>query len=291
LKPGQSYEGGWHVEGMLHERIVAAAIVYYGTSPNMCDEGLEFRRLRNRNVVGMKRIPQTVIGDNESFGERAIEVAVSDGSWRSESASKSLGADENTEVEEDGSDTNDADEPEQVPTGFVRPKYKLSGDNVRAASLWSVGWKKETMPNHIDLGIIATPPGRALVFKNSNQHRVSIMCNSSLEDTAFRKVLVFWLVDPDKRIASTANIPMQQWNVIRAQLAHTLHRQWRPLGSASALRTDIVKLILDFTKWGFTQEEASHHRLKLMEERKFSRRAVGSKFEKLIERQYSFCEH
>jgi hypothetical protein len=243
----------------------------------------------------MSRIPPNTIGDDD-YG-RGIEVAVEDGNWRSASVSKSLDT-ENKEVEPEvnesrSSEDDDYDhgDPEQVPTGFVRPKYGLSGDDVHSGSLWNVGWKTETMPNHVDLGIIATPPGRALVFKNSNQHRVGIMCNSSTDESAFRKVLVFWLVDPDKRIASTADIPMQQWNTISTQLAHTLYRQWRPLGSASALRKGIVRLILDFAKWGFTQEEALQHRLKLMEERKFSRHAVGSKFEKLIERRYSFCEH
>jgi len=47
MKPGQVYEGVWHVEGMSHEHIIASAIYYYSTSPNVRGPGLSFRRLRD----------------------------------------------------------------------------------------------------------------------------------------------------------------------------------------------------------------------------------------------------
>lgn len=47
LKPGQSYTGSWHMEGMVHERIVASAIYYYESSPLIEDQGLSFRRMRD----------------------------------------------------------------------------------------------------------------------------------------------------------------------------------------------------------------------------------------------------
>ncbi|KAF9060538.1 hypothetical protein BDP27DRAFT_1370453 [Rhodocollybia butyracea] len=43
LKPGQDYEGSWHMEGMPHERIVASVIYYYDTDGPIQDEGLSFR--------------------------------------------------------------------------------------------------------------------------------------------------------------------------------------------------------------------------------------------------------
>jgi hypothetical protein len=62
LKPGQEYEGTWHLEGMvraelfvpkslltvfsLHERIVASVICYYKTGANIQDPGLIFRYMR-----------------------------------------------------------------------------------------------------------------------------------------------------------------------------------------------------------------------------------------------------
>jgi hypothetical protein len=43
LKPGQTYEGVWHKEGMQHEHIIASAIYYYQNSPCLEDSGLAFR--------------------------------------------------------------------------------------------------------------------------------------------------------------------------------------------------------------------------------------------------------
>jgi len=302
LMPGQSYEGGWHVEGMLHERIIATGIAYYAASPNMRGEGLAFRRFRNRNVNAVKRIPTTDLGGNE-YAERdeRIVVDVSDAPWFSTLGETNDGDQEETRGRENGSDEeseeeeeeySDSDEEEKhVPTGFTRPKFRFSGEDVRTASLWDVGYKEQSMPNYIDLGVVETPPRRVLVFKNSLQHRVPMLWNSSATERAFRKVLLFWLVDPEKRILSTADVPRQQWDLVRVQIASTLHRQWRPSGKERSFPLKLTKLVLDFAKYGFTEEEACQHRLKLMEERKYSHVAVNEKFQALIEREYSFCEH
>merc|ERR1711904_757894 len=135
------------------------------------------------------------------------------------------------------------------------------------------------MPNHVNLGVVETPSQRVLVFKNSLQHRVQTLGNSSASASAFRKVLIFWLVDPDKRVLSTAEVPRQQWEQMRVLLAHTLHRQWRPLGKTMKLAVQTTKLILDFTKYGFTHAEACQNRLNLMDERKYSRSAINDKFQ------------
>lgn len=47
LKPGQSYEGNWHVEGCSYEHIVASGIYYYSTDGQLDGDGLSFRRKRN----------------------------------------------------------------------------------------------------------------------------------------------------------------------------------------------------------------------------------------------------
>ncbi|THU93244.1 hypothetical protein K435DRAFT_197423 [Dendrothele bispora CBS 962.96] len=47
LKPGQEYQGTWHMEGMPHERIAASAIYYYDTNEFVADKGLSFRKLRD----------------------------------------------------------------------------------------------------------------------------------------------------------------------------------------------------------------------------------------------------
>jgi len=291
LQPGQSYEGGWHVEGMLHERIVAAGILYYDASPNMCGEGLAFRRLRNRNVVALDRIPTTDLGGNDyAEHDKRVTIETSDAAWQSISSKEK---DVDSHLSDAGGDDDGMDEEDEksIPTGFVKPKFQFTRDDVRPASLWNVGYKSQSMPNYIDLGVVGTPVGRALVFKNSMQHRVQMLCNSSATDTAFRKVLIFWLVDPDKRILSTEDIPEQQWDLTRARIGQVLHKQWRPASETVKMPANPIKLILAYAKYGFTRKEALQNRLKLMEERSYSRHAIDNKFEALIVREYSFCEH
>ena len=80
------------------------------------------------------------------------------------------------------------------------------------------------------LGKLETPAGRVIVFPNSHIHRLSEMYSTDGAD-AVRRIIVFWLVNPERPILSTANVDQQQ-----AVMRH---------------------------------EEALHNRLALMRERKF----------------------
>ena len=70
---------------------------------------------------------------------------------------------------------------------------------------------------------------------------------------ATRKIVLFWLVHPDHRIISTADVAPQQGVVPR--------------------------------------EEALRRRAALMEERSLAQKEVTEIFERTIEREYNFCEH
>jgi Protein of unknown function (DUF4246) len=61
-----------------------------------------------------------------------------------------------------------------------------------------------------DLAKVATPMRRLLAFPNVFQHRVAPF--ELLDETkpGHRKLVVLWLVNPDRRIISTANVPPQQ---------------------------------------------------------------------------------
>ncbi len=59
------------------------------------------------------------------------------------------------------------------------------------------------------LGRLQTPEGRAIVFPNSHIHKLSNMSSKDGKD-AVRRILVFWLVNPDVPIVSTANVEPQQ---------------------------------------------------------------------------------
>lgn len=59
------------------------------------------------------------------------------------------------------------------------------------------------------LGRLETPEGRAIVFPNSHIHKLSNMTSKDGKD-AKRRILVFWVVNPDCPIVSTANVEPQQ---------------------------------------------------------------------------------
>lgn len=59
------------------------------------------------------------------------------------------------------------------------------------------------------LGCLKTPTNRIVVFPNSHIHRLSSMYSSDGND-AVRRIVVFWLVNPERPIISTANVSPQQ---------------------------------------------------------------------------------
>jgi len=81
----------------------------------------------------------------------------------------------------------------------------------------------------VPLGQMPLPSGRLASWPNSHVHRVTELRNTG-EAPAMRRIVVFWLINPDVRIVSTKNVSPQQ---------------------------GIMSL-----------EDAREHRLKLMEERK-----------------------
>lgn len=59
------------------------------------------------------------------------------------------------------------------------------------------------------LGRLKTPENRVIVFPNSHINRLSSMYSSDGND-AVRRIVVFWLVNPNRPIVSTANVAPQQ---------------------------------------------------------------------------------
>merc|ERR1711862_355726 len=160
----------------------------------MGGEGLGFRRLRNRNVTNVRGAGPVVqkLGGHESdygfggfggFGGVALppplpnfESKVSDATFVGTDRSLEVGRNNDGEAgdDEELEYLGDFGDEIVVPTGFVKPKFRLDGDSTKPATLWSVGYKSEELPNHVELGTIATPVGRCLVFKNSLQHKVKL---------------------------------------------------------------------------------------------------------------------
>jgi len=73
----------------------------------------------------------------------------------------------------------------------------------------------------VPLGTVETPKGRLVVFPNSHVHRLTPMTTTA--EQARRRIVVFWLVDPDVRILGTNDVPRQQGVMDHeAALAHRL---------------------------------------------------------------------
>ncbi|KAF2867072.1 hypothetical protein BDV95DRAFT_610955 [Massariosphaeria phaeospora] len=131
-----------------------------------------------------------------------------------------------------------------------------------------------------ELGSIATPQGRLLVFPNTLQHCVQPFRLADATRPGHRRFVVLWLVDPHYRVVSTRNVPPQQ------------HHWWAPeafdkLDLDSKLPAELANIITeDVGQWPMGLEEAKTLRLELMDER--------TAFVKLVEgdvETYNFCEH
>jgi hypothetical protein len=87
------------------------------------------------------------------------------------------------------------------------------------------------------------------------------------------------------RVKSSADIPEQQWDEIKAGVARALVEA--TVAHRVPLPRELLQRILELAKWGFTLEEAKAHRETLMWERKFMVTATNE----IWEREFSFCEH
>ncbi|MDI3406894.1 DUF4246 domain-containing protein [Streptomyces cavernicola] len=131
------------------------------------------------------------------------------------------------------------------------PRYEQN-DDTGVSEVY--GLEDEDPLNQV-LGSAATPAGRCLAFPNVLQHRVSPFRLADPARPGHRKILAFFLVDPERRIVSTSDIPPQQ-----------------PWADTSTM----------------TLEQAHGFREQLMHERKFF---VDEHNEQLYEREFSLCEH
>ncbi|CAG8107238.1 unnamed protein product [Penicillium salamii] len=132
-----------------------------------------------------------------------------------------------------------------------------------------------------DLGAVTCKQGRLITFPNAVQHRVSPFALADPSKPGHRKILALFLVDPHRRIISSANVPPQRedWGCEKAQVVDQLLSQL-PLELQNMVESDINPLM--------TMEEAKKHRLELMKERGLKSEENNSNFEA---GNFSLCEH
>jgi len=112
------------------------------------------------------------------------------------------------------------------------------------------------------IGYVITQEDRCIAFPNIYQHRVKPFSLINKSEPGYRKILVFFLVDPNHRVLSTANVPPQQ-------------SSWAD--PSDAYEHNLMEL-----------SQAIKYREDLMKERKFF---IKENTEQFFERPFSLCEH
>nr|KAJ3418002.1 hypothetical protein HK105_000492 [Polyrhizophydium stewartii] len=138
------------------------------------------------------------------------------------------------------------------------------------------GISNEETERNEELGALEAKLGRCIVFPNVHQHRVEPFELADPTRPGFRKILVFFLVDPTKRIVSTAHMAPQQ-------------QGWHEAGlRATPLPPELWPLVTPHIPGTMTLDNAKDLRLKLMSERTEVQSAVN---DEVFSQRFTLCEH
>ncbi|KAI9804079.1 MAG: hypothetical protein M1825_001480 [Sarcosagium campestre] len=120
----------------------------------------------------------------------------------------------------------------------------------------------------------------AYVNTKTLQHRLGPFELEDKTRPGHRKILALFLVDPNARIISTANVACQQEEWVAEQLGVD--------GLLQKVPPEILQMIKDRADFPITMDEAKKYRLDLMEERKAFQSEHTKQFE---DWEFSLCEH
>ncbi|KAI8926191.1 hypothetical protein BC831DRAFT_504624 [Entophlyctis helioformis] len=136
------------------------------------------------------------------------------------------------------------------------------------------GFRNEIGEGVQDLGSIQASQGRCIAFPNSWQHHVEPFKLADPSKPGHRKTLVFFLVDPTKRVVSTAHVAPQQ-------------QDWYETGViASRLPPELGVFIAPHIHGTMSTAESHAVRAQLMEERS----VIDTERTGMIET-FNLCEH
>ena len=121
--------------------------------------------------------------------------------------------------------------------------------------------------------------GRSLCWPNILQHKVDSFTLTDPTTPGIRKILVFFLIDPNKRITSTTTVPPQQ--------QEWMEGEWERLHIFSFFPIEVRQLILQYI-WHFPHTKALYVRDQMMSERKYF---TQQNTQEVFLREFSLCEH
>ena len=132
-----------------------------------------------------------------------------------------------------------------------------------------------------DIGDVVCQQGRLITFPNILQHQVQPFQLQDVSRSGHRKILALFLVDPNIRVISTANVPPQQrdWWGDQVKSARVMN------ALPAELQEEVIRAVEDFP---ISMKEAKELRLQLMEERK---KFVVNQTEAFMAGEFSLCEH
>lgn len=131
-----------------------------------------------------------------------------------------------------------------------------------------------------NVGGVDTREGRLLTFPNILQHQVQPFELADRTKPGHRKILALFLVDPNIKIISSANVPCQRKDWWREEIGP---------GFGAMLPREVRDLVFEgVDEFPIGLEEAKEIRLDLMEERKAFVLDLAAELE---EATFSLCEH
>lgn len=162
--------------------------------------------------------------------------------------------------------------PEELPLGYPQDEHRW---------LTEVFGCEQQGPCVQEVGDVVCREGRLLAFPNILQHCVRLFKLADPTKPGHRKILALFLVDPNIRVISTANVPPQRKDWWSEQLLE--------MGIFSNLSKEVYEMIIDAVEeFPIGMDEAKQLRLGLMEERKSFSVQQESAFQANV---YSLCKH
>ncbi|KAJ5812713.1 hypothetical protein N7447_009736 [Penicillium robsamsonii] len=130
-----------------------------------------------------------------------------------------------------------------------------------------------------ELGGVVCQEGRLLTFPNSVQHKVSPFSLADRSKRGHRKILALFLIDPHRRVISSANVPPQRedWAPESSKIVHPQVSKNSPDTPGQDVYSHMMSM-----------KEAEAYRLELMEERSVRAVENNSVFEN---GSFNLCEH
>ncbi|ERT00935.1 hypothetical protein HMPREF1624_02169 [Sporothrix schenckii ATCC 58251] len=132
-----------------------------------------------------------------------------------------------------------------------------------------------------NLGSVLTRPGRLLVFPNVLQHRVGSFELQDATKPGHRKILAMFLIDPSRRVLSSANVPPQRKDWWSEYVHET--------PALSRLPNELFSHVIDLVdEFPLSWEQAVKIRADLMEKRSAF---TEDQENEMNDHTFSFCEH